>query len=33
MRKLKVRNAPSAVRDYPPTASEVVDNTISTVDL
>ena len=33
MRRLKVRNAPSIVRDCPPTTSEVVDNTISIVDV
>jgi len=33
MRRLKVRNAPSTVRDCPRTASEVVNNTIGAVDI
>ena len=33
MRRLKVRNAPSIVHDYLRTASKVVDNTISAVDI
>ena len=32
IRRLKVRNAPNIVRNYP-TASKVVDNTISIVDI
>ena len=33
MRKLKVRYAPSTVPNCPHTTSEVVDNTISTVNV
>jgi hypothetical protein len=33
MRRLKVRNTPSIVHNCPYTTSEVVDNTISIVDV
>jgi hypothetical protein len=33
MRRLKVGKTPRTVRDCPPTTSEVVDNTISVVDV
>ena len=33
MRRLKVGHAPGTVRNYPRTANEVVDNTISAVNV